>query len=89
MNRLLKIILTIVTVILLGLLLYLEGGLIITSHYTTAFFDPLEKSNVKIFGALTVILIAVTSNFYFKTKREKWVVFSFFFIAIVGLTQSS
>ena len=80
---------TTVTVFLLGLLLYLEGGLIITKHYTIAFFDPLEKTNVKILGALTILLITVTSNFYLKTNRKKMIVFSFFFIVVVGLTLST
>ena len=75
--------------ILLGLLLYFEVGLIITKHYTTAFFDPLEKTNVKILGALTFLLIAVTSNFYIKTNRGKLIVTSSFLIVIVGLTLTT
>lgn len=86
MSRFLKILLTVTTVILLGLLLYFEVGLITTKKYTTAFFDPLEKTNVKILGALTVLLIGVTSRFYLKTRRMKLIVSSFLFTVIFGLT---
>ena len=89
MNLILKIILTVVTVILLGLLLYFEIGLIITKHYTTAFIDPLEKTNVKILGVIAILLIAVISNLYLKTKRGKLIVASSFFIVIIGLTTTT
>lgn len=90
MNRIFKIILTVVTVISLGLLLYFEGGLITTKHCTTSWlFAPLEKIKVKILGPSTILLLAVTSNFYIKSKREKLIVFSSFSIAIVGLTLTT
>lgn len=86
MNRVLKISLNFITVLVVGFLLYFELELLITRHYTAIFIDPLDITNLAWFGTLALVLISAFGMVNFKSKQKKFI---FLGISITLITVSS